>query len=531
MKGYILCLALIAVACSATNCSKKNKSPELIKKDVDVTIPGNFEPVSTLVFSTKTATTFFAKYPKLTNIKADWEKFYTTRNYSFAWFDTAGITAAGQNLHNRINNLNDPELDSSLFYRAEFNALFDSASTEKFAVANPLIIEAEMMLSAQYFMYAQKMYATLDDSTLKKLNWNMARKKLSYNEYLNNAITSGNDLFENEPIYEQYGLLREWLIKYQDLAIKKSLPKIDTTLAQFQQGDTSENLIALKKYLAITEDGAMDSTALFDTTLTISLRTYQTRNGIKPTGKIDKATLADLNEPISNKIQKVLVNMERCKWVPQMLGEDYIWVNIPEYRMHVIEKRKNVWDMDVVVGKTATKTVIFNDTLQTVAFSPYWYPPASIIKGEMGGRPSANYLRRNNMEYSGGSLRQRPGGNNALGKVKFLFPNSYNIYFHDTPAKDKFSQNDRAFSHGCIRLSEPKKLAEYLLRDEPKYTSQKMDSLMSLTREYRVTLKKPLPVFIAYLTAFVNKKTGKLEFRKDIYGHDKQVVAALFAKK
>lgn len=126
--------------------------------------------------------------------------------------------------------------------------------------------------------------------------------------------------------------------------------------------------------------------------------------------------------------------------------------------------------------------------------------------------------------------RKKTGKNNSLGLVKFLFPNSYNIYFHDTPAKDRFNFTNRAFSHGCIRLSEPKRLAEYLLRDEPKYSDKVIDSLMHLSKEVQVRLKKPVPVFIGYFTAFVNTQSGILNFRKDIYGHDPQVLSWLAKK-
>lgn len=152
--------------------------------------------------------------------------------------------------------------------------------------------------------------------------------------------------------------------------------------------------------------------------------------------------------------------------------------------------------MKVVVGKEASKTVIFNDTLKIIAFSPYWNVPYSIYKNELKGRLTPAYLKRNNMEVVGeGRVRQLPGKNNSLGLVKFLFPNSYNIYFHDTPAKDRFNFTNRAFSHGCIRLSEPKRLAEYLLRDEPKYSDKVIDSLMHLSKEVQVRLKAGTSIY------------------------------------
>ncbi len=163
--------------------------------------------------------------------------------------------------------------------------------------------------------------------------------------------------------------------------------------------------------------------------------------------------------------------------------------------------------MDIVVGTSANRTVIFNDTLKYVVFSPYWNIPRSIVRNEIlpGIRKSANYLARKNMEQTGFSnglpvIRQKPGGSNALGRVKFIFPNSYSIYFHDTPSKSLFENKKRAFSHGCIRLAEPTKMAEYLLQNQPEWTAGKINEAMNSSKEKWVSLKEPVPVMITYFT-------------------------------
>jgi murein L,D-transpeptidase YcbB/YkuD len=184
-----------------------------------------------------------------------------------------------------------------------------------------------------------------------------------------------------------------------------------------------------------------------------------------------------------------------------------------------------------VVGKPATNTVIFNGDLKYVVLAPYWNVPYSIVKNEMGRTPS--YFAKRNMEvigkYADGlpMVRQKPGGANALGRVKFLFPNSYSIYLHDTPSKGAFGQQQRAFSHGCIRLAQPVKLAEWLLRNDPNWPPDKMAKTMQGSKEVTVTIAKPVPVFIGYFTCWVNEQ-GEINFRKDLYGHDKKMESLLF---
>jgi murein L,D-transpeptidase YcbB/YkuD len=190
--------------------------------------------------------------------------------------------------------------------------------------------------------------------------------------------------------------------------------------------------------------------------------------------------------------------------------------------------------MNIVVGKAGTSSVIFTDELKYIVFSPYWNVPYSITKNEFipAMNQNSNYLSTKNMEVTGYNngfpvIRQKPGGSNALGAVKFIFPNSYNIYFHDTPSKSLFKREKRAFSHGCIRLAEPFKLAQYLLRKDTSWTDQKIKDAMAIGEEKWVSLKQSIPVFITYFTSWVDQD-GLLHFRDDIYGHDSKMNTLLF---
>jgi murein L,D-transpeptidase YcbB/YkuD len=223
-----------------------------------------------------------------------------------------------------------------------------------------------------------------------------------------------------------------------------------------------------------------------------------------------------------------MVNLERSRWLPDHIGGEYIAVNIPEFKLHVFRNDSVLWTMNVVVGKAANKTVIFSGDLKYVVFSPYWNVPASILKKEVlpGIQRNKNYLASHHMEWNGNSVRQKPGPWNSLGQVKFLFPNSYSIYLHDTPSKSLFNEDQRAFSHGCIRVAEPRKLAMYLLKNDPAWDEKKIGDAMNSGREKTVTLMQSIPVFIGYLTAWVSPQ-GQLNFRNDIYGRDSRLAKML----
>jgi len=186
------------------------------------------------------------------------------------------------------------------------------------------------------------------------------------------------------------------------------------------------------------------------------------------------------------------------------------------------------------VGKEGHNTMMFNGDLNQVVFSPYWNVPPSIVSKEILPAISRNpgYLAKENMEITGNEdglpvIRQRPGGKNALGRVKFLFPNSFNIYFHDTPSKSLFEKDKRAYSHGCIRLKEPEKLANYVLRNQPEWTPEKIEEAMNSGEQKFVKVKDPIPVVITYYTAWVDEN-GQLNFRDDIYGHDANLAGKMF---
>lgn len=241
-----------------------------------------------------------------------------------------------------------------------------------------------------------------------------------------------------------------------------------------------------------------------------------------------------MNVPAVARVQQLLINMGRMRWMPNRPSGNLIVVNIPEFVLHLYDGQKKVFDINVVVGKEGHNTMMFTGDLNQIVFSPYWNVPPSIVRNEIlpAVAKDPGYLARNNMEEVGmegdlPKIRQLPGPDNSLGRVKFLFPNSFNIYFHDTNAKSLFNKDKRAFSHGCIRLEEPEKMAQYLLRNQPEWTPERIEDAMNSGVEKYVKLKDPIPVFITYYTAWVDE-TGQLNFREDIYGHDEKLAGRMF---
>lgn len=277
------------------------------------------------------------------------------------------------------------------------------------------------------------------------------------------------------------------------------------------------------------------------------VRVFQEHHGIKPSGVVDAATRAAMNVSIDDRIHQVAANLERWRWLPDDLGAQHLMVNIPSYLLMARENGKTIKDIRVVVGKPGNETPIFSGLMETVVFSPYWNIPDSIVQGETAPAVAKDpkYLARNNMEIlrvsaSGPmqvspsdvnwddpeelrqlAFRQRPGATNALGHVKFLFPNQHNVYLHDTPADALFARTGRAFSHGCIRVEEPEELAKYVLRSDADWTAPKILMAMNSGIEKHVKLTSTIPVHIVYFTAWVDERKG-LHFQPDVYGYDRR---------
>ncbi len=345
-------------------------------------------------------------------------------------------------------------------------------------------------------------------------------------------IIQGKPQAVRNTLYPQYHLLRKKLLRYHEIEKKGGWTTIAPDKRSYRVGDSSPVIAAIRKRLFVSGELSGDTTSeVYDMLLADAIIHFQETHGLTPDGIIGGAVVSALNVPIREWIEQIIVNMERCRWLPNQTDEKYIVVNIPDFKLFAYEKDSISFSCKVVVGTETNKTAIFRGDAKYVVFNPYWNIPESIIRKEILPAMSKdrNYLEKHDMEWNDGKVRQLPGEQNALGKVKFLFPNVFNIYLHDTPSKSLFNKEKRTFSHGCIRVSEPRKLAFFLLKDETGWDEAAVDKNMEYGPEKYVVLSRPVPVYVVYFTAFVDD-ADRLNFRKDIYVRDQPLADMILSK-
>lgn len=337
------------------------------------------------------------------------------------------------------------------------------------------------------------------------------------------------------PPFEGYRRLVEALARYRAVRDAGGWARIGPG-SLLKEGVRDSRVERLRRRLA-GEDAAVESTQTpsdaFDPALTAALKRFQARNGLDESGLADAAALAALDEPVERRIDRILANLERWRWLPRVLPADRIEINIAAADLHRFEGHRSVEAMRIIVGKPSTRTPMFASAIQSVLFNPPWNVPASIARNELlpQERKSPGSLARRGFAMTRGPggtvhLQQRPGPNNALGRIKFEIPNPFTVYLHDTPSRSLFQRDVRTLSHGCMRLERPRELAEALLRETPEGRPERIEAALATFATRRVFLPRPEPVFVLYWTAFADE-AGLLSLRKDVYGWDDRLLALI----
>lgn len=495
-------------------------------------------------------------------------KLYAANSYRLFWSDGAKPTTAAIALLQQLRLAGERGLDpedypgNSLAY-----LLVDLIDSPHSGIEQWALFDAGLSLAGMRFL-SDVHLGRIDPASMGH-DISVGRIKLDILTtlaHLSSAVDVTVAVDALEPQFTHFALLKKHLSRYRTLASEDGLTDLPALPAKsLKPGDEYSGAPQLQRLLVELGDAAAPPPAApppqsLSPDLADALKHFQSRHGEKADGVLGAVTFTQLTRPLSQRVQQIELTMERWRWLPSELVTAPIMVNIPQFRLFAFEStvdsESQIRQMDVIVGKTfdSTQTPVFAADMSYLVFRPYWEVPYSIALKEIvpTARNNPADIERRNMEIVKGNgdagvvmpntvanvelvakgtlrLRQRPGPDNSLGLVKFMMPNPYNVYLHSTPAQALFAENSRAFSHGCVRVSDPIGLAQYVLRDAPEWTREKIQAAMNGNKTQTVTLKNRIRVFMLYGTAIATEK-GNILFFDDIYRHDERLQKALEAK-
>jgi murein L,D-transpeptidase YcbB/YkuD len=478
--------------------------------------------------------------PPPASVSADqWKhvsKLYGTFNSSLLWLDDKGVHQPRVSaLLDAVANADSDAINVSALPLADLNralhAIEDKPTADELA-------DADVLLSSAFVAYGEDMLTGQVSPAGLAQAWHINSQDEKVDSAL--ALTIREDdlsagLVRMRPQDPGYDSLRTALGEYRALAAKGAWPTIPKGKA-LKPGDTDSpaRLDSLRGRLRAEGYLTSDSVAApgkYDRTLAGAVADFQVRHSIAVDSMLGGETLDALNVPVNYRVAQIASNLERYRWMPRSLGSRYIIVNVPQFYLQAYDSGQKSLEMKVIVGQEYEDkaTPVFSDSMEFVVFRPYWNVTPNIAAKEIFPKAAAdpNYLAANDMEvyndHGRRAVRQRPGPKNSLGFVKFLFPNDYNIYLHDTPNHELFQKDVRAFSHGCIRVEKPSELAQWALG----WPADKVDAAMHGADNHSVTLPRKIPVYIVYFTTFV--QGGQLNFGNDLYDRDSKLVQQMKA--
>jgi L,D-transpeptidase YcbB len=511
---------------------------------------------TTVYIDTIQAKKYLADSASLAEFGHPISRFYADNEFFMAWDSFENKAGLADKFIKRLQNVADDGLNPADFRIDELKDLMGQVAVP--ATRDTAMKKLDILLTTEFLKYTAEMREGITRNRKKEFGWVVRPINIPIDSFIKLVMAARDapDPFKVlDPPHPEYLRLREALKKYRD-ADKNGLIPFSAQVKKLSIGDTSESIVSLRERLAISGEYRPGATnffnpRIFDRNLELAVKAFQTKNGIDPDGIVKGKTIDALNMGIKDRIRQILVNMERWRLVPEFANR-YLMVNLPEFKLHVFDGGKEVITMRTIVGKDFKATPVFNDNLSNIVFSPYWNIPNSITEAEIlpAWYKDPLYLQKHNMEAVDGfdtgahvvpywmvswhnisepdfhyRIRQRPLGDNPLGAIKFMFPNNYNVYLHGTSSPGLFNKVVRMYSHGCIRIEDPVKLAEFLLRDQPGWDRSQIEEYMTRGHEEWVKLTGT-PVFILYFTTWVDAD-GNMQFRNDIYDLDKALAAAL----
>ena len=452
-------------------------------------------------------------------------RFYESREYRPAWTKGARLSRQGAALLRVLSAAGREGLPPERYWHPVFDA--------KDAADPATMGEIELRLTDAFLRYASDVGQGRFDPAGSNPYWAQRTPSVDVGAVLREAVESRDVARTLEgllPRTSQYAALREALVRYRGIAEKGGWPTALPARLTLRPGQRGQGVAALRARLSAEGDlrGSVPPARaeVFDDALAAAVKRFQLRHGLETSGALDRPTVAALNVLVEERIRQIDLNLERWRWLAPSLTDRFVLVNIPAFELHGFDRDRPVLRMRVVTGNAAkTPTPVFGRPMTRVVFRPYWNVPTSIAEAEI--MPAVyrdrDYLRRRNMELvkgdGGVQLRQRPGPGNALGLVKFLLPNPFGVYLHDTPEDGLFARARRDKSHGCVRVERPFDLARFALAGAPEWTPARIRAAAARDPEQPVALPEPLPVFITYFTAWADAD-GVTRFLPDLYEHD-----------
>ena len=489
-------------------------------------------------------------------------RFYERRTYRPAWSRNRTPSNQAAALDQSIRMAADDGLRPADYHLDKISMILDSLGGNGLEeMTDQLLADLDLLLTDAYLILGAHLLAGRIDPERLDPMWKAQRRNTDLATKLEAALQAdriGESLQELLPWHGGYDRLKKALADYRQIEAAGGWAAFPGT-DKLQQGDRGHRVTLLRNRLAtegfLDDSGSTADPNFFDNDLADALKRFQTQFGLEPDGVVGAQTRLALNLTVQQRIRQIIVNLERWRWLPQNLGVRYLLVNIAAFSLTVVEEGRSVLQMRVVTGRSFRRTPVFSDTITYLVLNPYWnIPPMIAVKDILPKiKKSPDFLINQKIRIFQGwnsntremdptsvnwqtinarnfpfHLRQDPGPQNALGRIKFMFPNPYDVYLHDTPSKELFAKARRDFSSGCIRIEKPLELAEYLLRKHPDWPSEKIRDTLSgpEAAEKTVKLPEPLNIHLLYWTVWVDEQ-NLLHFGPDVYDRDQALDAAL----
>ena len=487
--------------------------------------------------------------------------FYALRNFEPAWIGKDGSVSMAESLIKAINHARDDGLNPADYHTVNLQLLLNEVKQKQAAneMSKPeMLVDLDLLLTDAFLLLGSHLLAGRVNPETIHSDWFVKNPSANLAEVLQTALKTNrieSVLDGLRPPHTGYQALKSELHRYRQIVESGGWPSIPEAW-HWQKGDHGAQISVLRRRLEMSGDlNPVDDryVSLFDDALEQAIRSFQARHGLVANGKIDAKTLGVLNVPAGIRSRQIELNLERWRWIPHELGQRYILVNIADFKLSVVQNDYPVMEMRVVVGKDYRRTPVFSKQMKYLVFNPYWNIPRKLAIEDILPkiRRDPDYLSRrrikvfenwrkgaeeidpqavdwsrvhpDNFHYK---FRREPGPHNDLGRVKFMFPNKFAVYLHDTPSRRLFQKTRRGFSSGCIRVEKPIELAELLLADNPRWSRHDILKAIKSEKNQVVRLRNQIPVHILYWTAWVDD-VGNVHFLNDIYKRDKPLDYAL----